>query len=62
MERKRNDYIAVAQSTVAHMIGAYLGAEIGLPNYIEYMYPDKVKKDTRTSKEIIGDLIDKLRK
>lgn len=44
------------------MLSLDLGIDLSLPNYTELMYPEKVKSDERTGKEIIDSLIEKLRR
>lgn len=51
------DYTA----TSLGMIGKMLGQDKWtLPSFVEMMYPEKAKKDMRTGKEIVNDILERL--
>lgn len=54
-EQKYKDYVAVTQRGLLGILGAYYGADISLPQYVEYMYPETVKHET--SEEIKSRII-----
>lgn len=55
------DYLAVGLSKTAVFVGLLSGNESGLPSWVELMYPDVAKGDTRTAEQIKADLLEHLR-
>ena len=58
-EDRYKDYTAVVQKVTLDIIAARTGADINLPKYIEYMYPETVKKET--PEDIKAHILEKLR-
>ena len=59
-QRKYNDYVAIVQSLIGQVLCAYMGGDWPLPNYGEYMYPERQKEDTQSYEEIKQSLIARL--
>ena len=55
-----NDYVAVVQRGLLSVIAARSGIEIKLPEYIEYMYPETIKKES--AEEIKAHILEQLTK
>lgn len=50
----------MVQANIGKLLCAYLGGEWTMPNYIEFMYPDKVKKGPQTFEEIKNHVLKRL--
>ena len=59
-ERRYRDYTAITQNNLARLLAAYLGADYGMPEYIEFMYPELKEKDKRSMAQIAQDIVGKL--
>ena len=57
-EDRYNDYVAVVQRTMLDLEAARYGADITLPRYTEYMYPETIKHES--AKEIKAQILEKL--
>ena len=59
-KEKYNDYVAITFSNIGQVLCAFAGGEWPMPPYVEFMYPELKKEDTKSYDEIKQSLIHRL--
>ena len=58
--QRYRDYTAVVQTNMARLLSSYFGVDWTLPNYIEFMYPDRIVEDKQTFEDIKAHILKRL--
>jgi len=58
--QRYRDYTAVVETNIGRLLCSYFGAEWPLPNYIEFMYPGRIKEDHQTFEDIKAHILKRL--